>query len=113
VTTDLAQAVSLLPEDATVTLPVGWVRTQLSVDVEDENGTERPSSSPQGDLLRAPEVAELLDLSTDRVYALARQGRIPNVKIGRSVRFARAAVGAWIESGGEGLPGGWRAKPEP
>ena len=108
--TDLQQVIAPLPDD--VRVPIGWVKAQLSIDVQDENGTEEPSSSPQGDLLRAPEVAAMLDLSTDRVYALARQGRIPNVKIGRSVRFARAAVQQWVEDGGEALPGGWKMDPD-
>ena len=46
--------------------------------------------------------AERLDLSTDRIYELVRQERIPHVRIGRSVRFDPAVVEAWIAAGGTG-----------
>ena len=52
-------------------------------------------------LLTAPELAEKFDsISRDRLYELARDGLIPHVKIGRSVRFSARAISAWIENGG-------------
>lgn len=64
-----------------------------------------PAPSPNGapaeaDLISATEVGRMLDMSADRVYALAREDRIPHVRIGRSVKFSRQAVAAWIEDGG-------------
>ena len=43
-------------------------------------------------VLRAEEVARLLDLSVSQVYRLAAAGEIPAVYFGRSVRFPRRAV---------------------
>lgn len=55
-------------------------------------------------MLRAPEVAELLDLPVKRVHILAREGIIPRVKVGRQVRFNEAEILAWITSGGSAYP---------
>ena len=59
-------------------------------------------------LLDAIELEEALDraLSRQRIYELAREGKIPSVKIGRSVRFSVQAVAAWIEAGGTTGPDG-------
>jgi excisionase family DNA binding protein len=59
-------------------------------------------------LLHANDVAEMLGVSTARVYELARTGILPSVRIGRQVRFSAASIGAWIQNGGASLPGGWR-----
>ena len=59
-------------------------------------------------LLRVPEVAEILDISEDRVYDLARQGIIPVVRLGRVIRVDRAALQEFIKKGGKALPGGWK-----
>lgn len=48
-------------------------------------------------LYRATEVADLTGLSKQGVYQLAAEGRIPCVRIGRSVRFPAAALEAWVE----------------
>ena len=39
-----------------------------------------------GKLLKAEEIAELLSLSRSYVYKLIRDGTIPSIQIGRSVR---------------------------
>jgi excisionase family DNA binding protein len=51
-------------------------------------------------LIDAAEVATALGLSKWRVYELAREGVIPHVRIGRSMRFDEAKVREWIEAGG-------------
>jgi excisionase family DNA binding protein len=51
-------------------------------------------------LLSAEQVAEWLAVPRLRVYELGRLGEIPAVRIGRTVRFARAAVEEWIAAGG-------------
>lgn len=56
-------------------------------------------------LLNTKEVAEILQISAQRVYELTRQGILPNVRIGaRQIRFDEARLLQWIESGG-GLKG--------
>ena len=61
-------------------------------------------------LARASEVREVFDLPSDaRVCELARQGLLPGVvRLGRRVRFDMDKISAFIEKGGEALPGGWR-----
>ena len=48
-------------------------------------------------LLRAARVAELLSVSERYVYQMASEGRIPCVKVGRSVRFRPSEIEAWLE----------------
>jgi excisionase family DNA binding protein len=50
--------------------------------------------------VRAPVIAEMLDLSLDRVYQLARENVIPNIRIGRQIRFDLDRVKAWMDAGG-------------
>ena len=47
-------------------------------------------------LLTAEEVAERLGVSKDWVWAQARAGTIPHVRLGRYRRFRAEAVEAWI-----------------
>ncbi|MDI6816866.1 MAG: helix-turn-helix domain-containing protein [Actinomycetota bacterium] len=48
-------------------------------------------------LLRAAKVAELLDVSERYVYQLASEGKIPCVRVARSVRFRPSDIDAWLE----------------
>ena len=47
-------------------------------------------------------------LTVARVYELVRQGILPCVRFGRQIRFDSQQIEAWIASGGQALPGGWR-----
>ncbi len=56
-------------------------------------------------LLTAEEVAELLKVNTEWVWAQARAGRIPHVRLGRYRRFRESALDEWLlglETGGTG-----------
>lgn len=59
-------------------------------------------------LLRAQEVATILDTTSARVYALIRGGLLPVVRLGRQIRISERALEEWIAHGGQALPGGWR-----
>ena len=59
-------------------------------------------------LLRIGEVAARLDVTEARAYELARTNLIPAVRIGRQLRVDASKLEAWIEAGGEALPGGWK-----
>lgn len=48
--------------------------------------------------IEAAEAAEILGLSTWTVYALARRGEIPHVRVGRRLLFRRATLLAWLEA---------------
>jgi excisionase family DNA binding protein len=49
-------------------------------------------------LLTADQVAERLGVKTGWVWAQARAGRIPHVRLGRYRRFREEAVDAWVRS---------------
>ena len=63
-------------------------------------------------LLTADEAAEMLRVKPHRIYALAREGRLPGcVRIGRQLRLTETALMDFIRNGGQALPGGWRREP--
>lgn len=62
-------------------------------------------------LLRAPETAQVLDISRARLYALSRAGIIPCVRIGRSFRYSPSALRRFVETGGAGWPVGGQRIP--
>jgi len=47
-------------------------------------------------LLTAEEIAERLGMRTDWVWAQARAGRIPHIRLGRYRRFRESAVESWL-----------------
>jgi excisionase family DNA binding protein len=59
--------------------------------------TVSPSTGSQRQLLTADDVADILRVRRSFVYALARRGEPPTVRIGeRYVRFRAAAPETWI-----------------
>lgn len=48
-------------------------------------------------LWTAHEVAELLGVSHEYVWQLSREGRIPTVALGRTRRYRRESILAWLE----------------
>jgi excisionase family DNA binding protein len=53
-------------------------------------------------LLTAQEVASILRVPTSRIYDLAREKRIPAIKVGdRQIRFSEAAIQDWLLHQGE------------
>jgi excisionase family DNA binding protein len=49
-----------------------------------------------GQLLNADDVAAMLGMGTDWIYAQVRAGRIPHVRLGRYVRFRAESIDQWI-----------------
>jgi excisionase family DNA binding protein len=67
-------------------------------------------------LLTADELAERLGMKTEWVWAQARAGRIPHVRLGRYRRFRESAVEEWLrelESGGIARASSQRSRPIP
>jgi excisionase family DNA binding protein len=65
-------------------------------------------------LITAVRAAEILAVSVQRVYELARVGVLPAgvvVRLGRQIRLNEAALMEWVHAGGQDLPGGWRREP--
>jgi excisionase family DNA binding protein len=48
-------------------------------------------------LLTAEDVAQILGMRTDFIYRLAREGRIPHLRFGRTLRFRAEAIARWLE----------------
>lgn len=62
-----------------------------------------------GHLLQPTEVAERLGVPTSWVYAEARAGRIPHVRLGRYVRFRADAIDEWVAAlEADSVKGPWR-----
>ncbi|MGE5584938.1 MAG: helix-turn-helix domain-containing protein [Bacillota bacterium] len=61
-----------------------------------------------GRFLTVDEVARELQVRRDRVYELARDGILPVVRLGRTIRIDREAFEEWVRRGGQAWPGGWR-----
>lgn len=55
---------------------------------------------PNGGLFTPDELAERWSVPKSQVYRLAREGKLPAVRIGRYVRFAETAVERFEEEGG-------------
>jgi excisionase family DNA binding protein len=51
----------------------------------------------EGDLLTIPQVAKRLKVSEYRAYELARQGALPSVRLGKSVRVKPSALADYLE----------------
>ncbi len=51
----------------------------------------------QQEWLKVPKVAEVLRIARSRAYELVADGKIPAVKIGRSVRVSRKELDRWLE----------------
>jgi excisionase family DNA binding protein len=62
-------------------------------------------------LIGAAEAAEMLGVTAWRILALARQKIVPHVRLGRTVRFSRDQLAAFVERGGKSFAGGWRKEP--
>ena len=49
-------------------------------------------------LLKPDEVAEMILVARKTIMVMAREGRIPCIRIGRLVRFDAAEIDRWIDS---------------
>jgi predicted DNA-binding transcriptional regulator AlpA len=60
-----------------------------------QNATHIPSPN---DLLTARDVAHMLGVTTDWVYAQSRRRRIPTITLGRYRRYRRRAILEWLQT---------------
>ena len=49
-------------------------------------------------LMTVQQVADYMQMSTDKVYDMAQKGEIPAIKIRQQWRFNRADIDAWLKS---------------
>jgi excisionase family DNA binding protein len=64
----------------------------------------------RGSLLFAEDVAELVGMKKDWVYAETRAGRIPHVRLGRYYRYRSESIDAWIRELEDGSVRSLRAR---
>lgn len=57
---------------------------------------QNPTASPRL-LIKAEEAAQMLSISPRLLWSLAQRGEIPQVRIGRSVRYDPADLHAWVQ----------------
>jgi excisionase family DNA binding protein len=69
-------------------------RRQRLLAARDHDGDD--AAPVNGALLDAEDVAAMVGMGVDWVYAQARAGRIPHVKLGRCTRFRRESVEQWL-----------------
>lgn len=50
------------------------------------------------DVLDVPQVAHLLGVGRNTIYALVAKNQIPHRRLGKAIRFSRAAVMSWLAS---------------
>ena len=72
---------------------LAWVR--LTTHSRGSHGTGE-LSHPDSQLLTIPQVSERLALSVSRVYELARQGKLPVVRVGKYVRVHAVELAKWV-----------------
>lgn len=60
------------------------------------NKTLEQPKSIKNVLLTASAVAEMLSISQQQVYNLAKQERLPSIRVGRSIRFSSEALYKWV-----------------
>lgn len=57
----------------------------------------RERRGSEGCLWTAYDVADLLGVSHEYIWQLSREGRIPTVSIGRTRRYRKESILAWLE----------------
>jgi excisionase family DNA binding protein len=63
------------------------------------SSSEKPTSSAL-QLLTADDLATRWQVTRAHVYRLAREGRVPSVRVGRYFRFALPVIERWEQGGG-------------
>ena len=59
--------------------------------------TESDWQKIAADLIDGPEAAKIAKISTERLYVLCREGRVPHIKPGQSYVFSRSLVRDWAK----------------
>ncbi len=54
------------------------------------------------EFLTIPEVAQLLRVGEKTAYTLAREGKLPAIRVGNQWRCSRKALEQWVAAGGIG-----------
>ena len=73
-----------------------------------DSSTERVQGGMKVDkaVYTVPEIGQLLGISRNQAYEMARQGQIPTIKLGRRLLCPKAAVDRWLSEAGSGREDG-------
>ena len=63
-------------------------------------GSSSVSRSLDGDVMNVAEAATFLHVGKNQIYTLAGRNEIPHRRVGRHLRFSRAALVRWLDSCG-------------
>ncbi len=66
--------------------------------IDETSGVPEAGQSDTDDLLTLDEVAALLKLPKSWIYERTRRKLIPHVKLGKYLRFPRAALSRWVHA---------------
>jgi excisionase family DNA binding protein len=59
---------------------------------------QSPHLLDERDVLDVPQVASLLSVGRNTIYGLVARNEIPHRRLGKAIRFSRAAVMSWLSS---------------
>jgi excisionase family DNA binding protein len=96
-----------LPELTLILSPQQMMALRGLIDAPPARSPARGSAAPpeQADsLLRVPEVAALLSISRAQCYRMAQLGHLQSVRMGKTVRFRRRDVEAFLRQHITGSP---------
>lgn len=69
--------------------PANWPDSDHGAKVQLESGH---------DVLDVPQVASMLSVGRNTIYGLVARNEIPHRRLGKAIRFSRAAVMSWLSS---------------
>ena len=72
----------------------------MSAAVDDRAIAQAPLHpvAADADVLDVPQVATLLGVGRNTIYALVGRNAIPHRRLGKAIRFSRTAVMSWLSS---------------
>lgn len=62
------------------------------------HATDTNQEPDDHDVLDVPRVARLLGVGRNTIYTLVARNQIPHRRLGKAIRFSRAAVMSWLSS---------------
>ena len=66
--------------------------------MEGHDASPQQPIAPPSDILDVPHVATLFALGRNTVYDLVARNAIPHRRLGKQIRFSRAALMRWLDS---------------
>lgn len=97
-----------------------WRGRWLAAGIMKHGPSEKPTPSPPelaadrfvpaGHVLTVADAAELLRVGRNKLYELVSENKIPHRRLGRAIRFSRAALLAWLANTDCAIVGPWSSR---